>query len=434
MTPGTTTLVSEMRRRFGDKARPADEDSRVAGVLPRVVCEPDAVAEVSALLSFADTEGLKVLIRGGGTKESLGFPPAGGDILLSTRGLNRIVEYTPHDLTVTVQTGVRLVDLQGALAPAGQWLALDASVSDQATIGGLIASNVSGPRRLRYGGVRDQLLGVQLVLADGTIARGGGKVVKNVAGYDLPKLFTGALGTLGVVTEASFRVYPRLPSSRTTVVEADSFEPLAALAVSLIALPLAPTAIDLFDRSASRDSRYQLAVRFESQVDRANVEQSDFCAARAAQDGLVSRAIVGSEEEALWQWGENGPPTSQSGGALAAEIKVSLAPTALAGWLAFCAQVAARTGVEARWRAHAGHGIVVGRVSAEVGALVKILEALRADAAKRGGSLIVTAAAPALASRFDVWGTSPALDLMRQVKARFDPRGTLNPGRFIGKL
>src|SRR5262249_2326890 len=156
---------------------------------------------------FADGQGLKVLVRGGGTQLRLGNVPKGGDILLSLERMNHIIAHAPHDMTVTVQAGMPLSTLQHHLGGARQWLALDPMLDDAATgatIGGIIATNATGARRLRYGGVRDQIIGVRTVLADGTIAKGGGQVVKNVAGYDLPKLFTGSLGTLGVITAATF--------------------------------------------------------------------------------------------------------------------------------------------------------------------------------------------------------------------------------------
>src|SRR5690242_13573289 len=192
----------------GGYVRIARDSDGVAGVQPRLVVEPGTEEEVSAVLAFANQEGLKVLLRGGGTQMGLGFPPTGGDILLSTVRLNRLVEHAPHDLTATVHAGLSLTTFQTFLAQARQWLALDPVLDPAATIGGIIATNASGPRRRHYGGVRDQLIGIRVVLPDGTIARGGGKVVKNVAGYDLPKLFTGALGTLGVIVAATFRLYP----------------------------------------------------------------------------------------------------------------------------------------------------------------------------------------------------------------------------------
>ncbi|HEY7832452.1 MAG TPA: FAD-binding oxidoreductase, partial [Ktedonobacterales bacterium] len=263
MSASTTPLLAAIADLLAapERARPADAGDAVAGVMPRVVAEPANEAEVAALLAHAEREGLKVLVRGGGTQLDLGFPPAGGDLLLSLARLDQVVEHAPHDLTVTVQAGMPLAALQAALAPAGQWLALDPALPVGATVGGLIATNASGPRRLRYGGVRDQILGVRVALAGGSVVKGGGKVVKNVAGYDLPKLYTGALGTLGVVVAATFRLYPLPAASRTVALTVPDPAPLGALAQEVTASTLEPTILDI---SSASGGACTCAARFET--------------------------------------------------------------------------------------------------------------------------------------------------------------------------
>src|SRR5579859_8065842 len=212
--------LDEALAKLASHARAATKADEVAGVAPRAVAEPETEEEVAAVLRFASSEGLVVIPRGGGTQLDYGAPPSRADIILSMARISGVIEHAPHDLTLTVRAGTPLVDLQRALGEARQWLALDSPLAPGATIGGIIATNATGPRRLRYGGVRDQIIGVRVALADGTIARGGGKVVKNVAGYDLPKLYTGALGTLGVILSASFRLYPIPPFSGSALIEA----------------------------------------------------------------------------------------------------------------------------------------------------------------------------------------------------------------------
>src|SRR5712691_222397 len=252
MKVSAQSLQETLGSLVGDRVRLAGEADSVAGVQPYVVVEPASEQEVATVLAFADREGLKVLIRGGGTQLNTGLPPREGDILLSTIMLNQVVEYAPHDMTVTVQAGLRLVDLQSVLLQSRQWLALDPVLNPAATLGGIISTNISGARRLRYGGVRDQLIGIRVVLPDGTIAKGGGKVVKNVAGYDLPKLFTGALGTLGVIVTATFRLYPLRAASRTVELTAPTAAPLCALAVRIIGSTLEPTVLDVMTLPTSR--------------------------------------------------------------------------------------------------------------------------------------------------------------------------------------
>src|SRR5579859_5170749 len=262
VSTSTQSLRAALAERAPDAVAEATESDAVAGVRPRVVVTPGSEEEVAAVLAFADREGLKVLPRGGGTQLGLGFPPSGGDILLSTARLNAIVEHAPHDQTVSVLPGLPLADLQASLARTRQWLALDPSTGPAATLGGLIAASPSGPRRLRYGGVRDQIIGVRVALADGTIAKGGGKVVKNVAGYDLPKLFTGSLGTLGVVVSATFRLYPLAAASRTVLFNAPELRTLGECALAVSTSTLVPSAIDVLG-SNDQEKPSTMAVRFE---------------------------------------------------------------------------------------------------------------------------------------------------------------------------
>lgn len=239
--------------------RPATDADAVLGVVPSVVATPSSVEEVSRLLAWANGRGLKVVPCGTRTKLDRGNAPTGCDILLQLGNLSRIVEHAAGDMTVTVQAGVRLSDLQGVLAGAGQFLAIDPPVPG--TVGGLVATGDSGPRRIRYGGVRDLILGVTFVRADGVVAKGGGKVVKNVAGYDLPKLLTGSLGTLGVMVEATFRLYP-LPSASATVVIRGVPVMDAGRAVAVILnSTLVPTSIDYYSDGDKAES--MLADRFE---------------------------------------------------------------------------------------------------------------------------------------------------------------------------
>jgi glycolate oxidase FAD binding subunit len=411
----------------------ATEGDAVAGVRPRAVVTPSGAEEVAAVLAFADREGLKVLPRGGGTQLGLGFPPTGGDILLSTARLNAIVEHAPHDQTVSVLPGLPLADLQASLARTRQWLALDPPSGPGATLGGLIATNPSGPRRLRYGGVRDQIIGVRVALADGTIAKGGGKVVKNVAGYDLPKLFTGSLGTLGVIVGATFRLYPLAAASRTLTLRAPDLAALGDLALRITASQLVPAALDI--AGASGEDEATFAVSFETGGDAAAEEQASEARALAGSLAATAETLSGAAEDAFWERLDAGlaPPDSGAAGT-SLLVKASVVPTGVARWLARLSTAAREGDVRARWRAHAGHGLILARLDGDADALIALVEPLRAAAQVEQGSLVVVDAPPSITGRVDVWGPSAALDVMRGLKARFDPHGTLNPGRFVGGI
>ncbi len=409
----------------------ATESDVVAGVQPYVVATPGSEQEVATLLAYANREGLKVLVRGGGTQLNTGLPPRDGDILLSTRRLNQVVEYAPHDMTVTVQAGLRLVNLQSHLARARQWLALDPVLSPGATIGGIISTNVSGARRLRYGGVRDQIIGIRVVLPDGTIAKGGGKVVKNVAGYDLPKLFTGALGTLGVIVAATFRLYPLRAASRTVVLTASTPAPLCELAVRVIASTLEPTVLDVM--SLRTGGLYVMTARFEMEPESAD-EQAAALAEMATTLSDI-QTMQGEPEARLWrQVAIDFVLASDAPNAII--LKASVLPTDVVSWLESLEHTAQQESLNLSWRAHAGHGLVFARLMGDEAALVTAVDQLRSAVATGQGSLVVIDAPPALANKVDVWGSLPGqtLEVMRRLKVRFDPNYILNPGRFVGGI
>ena len=414
----------------GDHVRPATESDTVAGVQPQFVVEPGTEEEVAKVLAFANRERLKVLVRGGGTQLNTGLPTVDGDLLLSTTRLNTVVEHAPHDMTVTVEAGLKLIDLQAHLARTRQWLALDPVLDPNATIGGIISTNVSGARRLRYGGVRDQIIGIRVVLPDGTIAKGGGKVVKNVAGYDLPKLFVGALGTLGVIIAATFRLYPLRAASRTVVLTAPTAAPLCDLAVRVIASTLEPTALDVMSAPAA-GAGCVMAARFETEPESADEQASTLTSMATGLNDI--RTLQDEAEEQFWQQvASDFPLASNAENALI--LKASILPTSVASWLESLEHKAKEANLSVRWRAHAGHGLVFARLSGDENVLARTVDELRRAASAGQGSLVVLDAPTALARKVDVWGPIPAFEVMRRLKVRFDPNSTLNPGRFVGGI
>ncbi len=228
-----------------DCIRAATAADAVCGVQPRLVLEPASEQQLAAVLRLANGAGLAVTPRGGGTKLSWGNPPARADVILSTARLDKIIEHAWADLTVSVEAGCTIQKLQAALAQHGQRLALDPLWSGQATIGGILSTNDSGSLRLRFGALRDLIIGVTLALPDGTLASSGGKVVKNVAGYDLPKLVTGALGTLAVITRAIFRLHPLPRNSKTLSISGCTLEDMQRFIFSVQDSKLAHTALQL---------------------------------------------------------------------------------------------------------------------------------------------------------------------------------------------
>jgi glycolate oxidase FAD binding subunit len=428
--------------------RAAAEADAVDGVRPELVAEPASVREASELLRAASRAGLRTVFAGGGGKLGLGNPPERLDLLVSTRRLDRVLEHAAGDLVVKVEAGARLADLQGALAPAGQWLALDPPEPD-ASVGGTVAANASGPRRLRYGTVRDLIIGITVVLADGTVAHAGGKVVKNVAGYDLGKLFCGSLGTLGLIAEATFRLHPRPAAASVVTLDVHRPEQVWEATGRLLRSTLEPSAIELAWHELDRPGR--LTVVFEGI--RPGVEAQ--AAAAAPLLGEVGQAEVlgpGGTEAALAQLGAL--PWEQAEAVVKAACPPSGLPRALAGLRE--AAGAHRLG-DVRVAAHAGTGIVragIGGVRSAPPAgprrdlgerdardlqpwepMAGFVTAARERLAALGGTLVVTEAPAELRRAVDVWGPpGDAIELMRRVKRQFDPDRLLAPGRFVGGI
>ena len=241
------------------------------GILPDAVALPSDPGEVADALHSAADEDLTVVPWGAGTKQDLGYPIDQCGLVLSLERLNRVVDYVPADMTITVEAGMRLAALQALTAANGQTVALDPPRADRATIGGIVATASSGPRRMAYGGVRDLLLGCRVALPDGRIIRAGGKVVKNVAGYDLTKLMTGSLGTLGIITEVSLRLRPVPADRRTLLFGFRDLEEALSAAEKVMRSELLPAAVTVLSPAAARrleaPGQWSLALALEESLE-----------------------------------------------------------------------------------------------------------------------------------------------------------------------
>jgi glycolate oxidase FAD binding subunit len=408
----------------GDNVREATPEDTVEGVQPSFVVEPGSVEETSELMKLAGREGLVVSPRGGGTKLHLGDPPAALDLIVGTARMNEVIEYVPGDQVVRVQAGVKLEDLQGHLSGSNQMLAIDPP-EQGATIGGIVAANSSGPRRYRYGTIRDLIIGITVVLHDGTVAKAGSKVVKNVAGYDLSKLFTGSLGTLGIIATANFRLHPIPEASRTVAVEVDSPEAAAGAAQAIMHSQVEAAAVELHYGEGAR----LLTVLLESIP--AGVEAKVETASFLLNPFGEVRTL--SEEET----GHLGPSTPPAVGDDEAVIKIATAPADLKGVLGTVLGAADRRGLaHPRITGHAASGVTfVGFSGGDEDAGAHFVEELREIWVRRGGSVTLQRAPLALKNRVGTWDNGgDYLGLVRRIKEKFDPRGGMNPGRFVGGI
>jgi glycolate oxidase FAD binding subunit len=373
---------------------------------------PTTFEEAAAGLASAARAGQSVRILGGATKHEWGAPGAPVDLELQTSALNAIVEHNAGDLTAVLQAGVRLQDAQRTFAQADQMLALDPPLGEDgaATIGGVIATGDCGPIRHRYGAPRDLVVGITVALSDGTIARAGGKVIKNVAGYDLAKLFSGSFGTLGLILSVSVRLHPIPVATATAVGGSQDPDVLAAAARALAAAPYELEALDV----AWRAGRGGVLARCGG----AEAERRAQRAALAISQAGLDQADVTLDDDSLWERQRSGQ-RSRSG----VLMRVASPPSTLAEVL----RAVESTG-----------GTLVGRVALGLNyidvapeAVPRLAEALPA----RARSIVLDAPA-ALRRDHDPWGRvdTASLELMRRIKARFDPAYACNPGVFVGGI
>lgn len=374
------------------------------------VVEPADAREAADLLKDASRDGLAVTPRGGGTKLGWGNPPRRADIVLSTSRMNRIVEHAWADLTVTVESGCTIRALQDALAAHGQRVAADPLWPDRATVGGVLSTNDTGALRLRFGGWRDLIIGTTIAFADGTVARSGGKVVKNVAGYDLSKLATGAFGTLGVITTAIFRLHPVPQQARTLSTSAASPAEVQRLIAALQDSKLVYTALQV--RSGASQP-VAIDILFEGTTAGIDAQIRD---ARA----LAGAARLDDASPAVWD------ARQDVWSAAGAMVKVSTLTSEIAATIELVARVCPD------WTAvFQATGLGTVRLGADASAWPGVVRDLRAALERHGGSLVIQRGAGGC----DAWGDpGDAWPMMQAIKQQFDPGATLNPGRFVGGI
>ncbi|RNI20427.1 FAD-binding oxidoreductase [Flexivirga caeni] len=396
---------------LGIDARPGEPDDLVDDHEVPCVAFPVSTDQVSAVLREANSRRATVVVRGHGTKLAFGGAGPAPDLLLDLSRCDRLLEHAPGDLIARVEAGMPLASLQEVLHASGQRLGIDEPVPGS-TVGGVVATNLSGPRRLHTGTARDLLIGVTVVLADGTVAHSGGKVVKNVAGYDLGKLLVGSLGTLAVITEATFRLHP-VPARAQWVsasAQPDALEPLLA---RLCHSQLAPSALEI---DWPRDGVPTVAMLLEGSADgipaRIAAAQAEFAMPTTVDDDLD------------WPWQL---PTRDVARGICLKLTCRL------GAVAGIASAAHDLGLHVRGAA--GTGVlyaVPGWTTPE--SLESGLRTLRDLTRQQGGSAVLLTAPALVRRRLDVWGPVNGLAVMRRLKAEFDPGQLLSPGRFVGGI
>jgi glycolate oxidase FAD binding subunit len=381
----------------------------------RIVASPRSTEEVAAITRYANEKKLAIEVGGAGTKRGWGNPVE-ADFLLETSRLTGMRSHSWQDLTATVAVGTPWSAMQRALAVYSQQVALDPLWPETATVGGIIATNVSGALRLKYGSLRDLIIGMTIVLADGTIAKSGGKVVKNVAGYDLHKLMIGALGTLGVITEVTFRLHPIPAQTRIWSICSSDAEPLGKLLMQILNSQLSTQAMQLRAHTEGYALDVELAtlpeaVALQLEVLEQLARHVSVKAAAFDDSSPLSQPHPFAAREKLF---------APEGGVI---LKATMLPSAIAA----LATDVVRLGGYAVTQAT---GIMFAHFSEDAAA--KALPSLNASINAAGdGSLTVLRVAE---RPVPPWGAERVSPLVREIKRRFDPNRVLNPGRFVGGI
>ena len=450
MSPATAIAQTELATIVGAARVVTDSATCAAfvvdGQTPQFVVYPTSSDEVAAVLHCASARDLAVIPCRNATKLGVGNPPRRYDLALSLKDLNRVWHYEPADLTITVEPGMKLGDFQHFVARDGLWLPLDPPGGARATLGGTVATNAAGPLRLSFGAPRDIVLGMKIATTEGKVIKTGGRVVKNVAGYDVGKLLIGSHGTLGVIVEISLKLFPLPPQRATFVIAAGTLVVARDLRQRILQSALSPARMVLLDRRAAQQAAASVAERTSTGleiwlevagsarlIERCRRELGEL----AGPAGATAQAVDATSAENLWARATDLHALVADTVPGAVILKATLPDSTLEEFVSRAEQEAEAERAEIAAFAQLGVGIVHLCILSELGVptLLGLIQRLRAAAEALGGVLIVERCPPAVKKQIDVWGgAGDSLELMKKVKAVWDPKGILSPGRYVGRL
>jgi glycolate oxidase FAD binding subunit len=411
-------------------------DEEVDGLHPAVAVHPSTSEDVASILVIAAEEGLAVVPKGGGTALHLGNLPERADILLCMRGVRQGIEHSPEDLVATLPAGMTLEEASESLGRHGQLLPLASPLPERATIAGALASGLFGPRRQLFGPPRDWVLGLKVVLPNGDITKAGGRVVKNVAGYDMSKLHLGALGTLGIIVEATFKLTPIPEAVATLSFVFPTLDGALRTAGDILEANLSPSAMVVTNPPASERSgldspSHHLLVEFAELREVVNRQLKE--SRRMAELRGGSHAVLrqGDDSSRLWNSVSENQISGWDG-----ILHASVPPVDLDSFLDAALETLESLGTRAAMIAHPGLGAAyLGLETADAAIVKGAFEEVAAISTSLGGFVVLERALPEVKRDVDVWGSRPPyFDLLARIKAEFDPAGVLNPGRYVGGL
>jgi glycolate oxidase FAD binding subunit len=455
--PKTDKLIARLREIVGEAHVIQDPDQlkayAVDGKKPKVVVTPGTIDEVSRVVAYASQEHCAIVPRGNGSKMKMGGIPKKMDIVLSTSQLNRIRDRDCENLTLSAESGLTLGEVQQGLAKVGKgyFLPLDPPFTDKATLGGIVATNSSGPKRMLYGTARDMIIGVKAVFPNGDIVVSGGKTVKNVSGYDMCKLLIGSYGTLGILCEMTFKLLPLPEKEATLGLSFARLEDVDGFVRELRGSQLIPSSIEILNGLAVQkmshsmsmppNGNYLVAVGLEGvaeSIDRQVSEMSEM----AKKYGTLEAVTLDAEKhQAFWVALRDFSSRLTDEYSNVISMKSNFLISKCGEVLGSYEKIAQGLGINCAFISHAGNGILYSHVlpgknfRSRVESFIELIEKMTAEAVKNEGSLVVESSPISIKKKVDVWGQSRSDYLVvRRLKDQIDPAGILNIGRFVGGI
>jgi FAD/FMN-containing dehydrogenase len=447
-------LISKLQGIVGGAHVIHDSDklkgSAVDGMVPKAIVSPGMIGEVSEIVSYAHHERLAIIPRGNGTKMGIGGIPKKVDLVLSTGRLNRITDRDCDNLTLSVESGVTLSEVQGDLGGRGYFLPLDPPFTDKATLGGIVATNSSGPKRLLYGTARDLITGIKAVFPNGDIVVSGGKTVKNVSGYDMVKLLVGSYGTLGIICEITFTILPIPEREGTLLIPFPGLDEAYGFVHEIINSQLLPASVDLLNAPAadkmkhlmpSQKGNYLVAIGLEGVAETVERQVSEM-GERGRKHGALNVVPLNVERHrAFWSGARDFAQGLTKDYPNLISLRSNVLISKSGEMLRSYEEIARGLGLNCAFICRSGSGILHSYVLAEedldstIDSLVELITRFTSEASQHEGNLGVESSPLPIKERVNVWG-QPRSDyrIMRRIKEQIDPAGTLNPGRFIGGM
>jgi len=423
------------------------------GKKPKAIVSPETIDQVSKVVAYADEQHLTIIPRGNGTKMGIGGIPKKIDIILSTSRLNRITDSDCENLTLSAESGITLSEVQKSLAKVGKgyFLPLDPPFTDRATLGGIVATNSNGPKRLLYGTARDLIIGTKAVFPNGDVVVSGGKTVKNVSGYDMCKLLIGSYGTLGVLCEMTFKLLPLPELEATLLLSFETIEEADGFVRELRGSQLIPSSIEILNAMAAQKMKYPVSMRTNGNylvaagvegvvesIDRQVSEMSEM----GKKYGLLEAVTLDSEKhQAFWVAIRDFPYGLTQEYPNAICLKSNFLISKSGEMIGSYEKGAKEFGIDCALVCHCGNGILYSYILAgkklrpKIGSFIELIGKLTSEAVKNGGNVVVESSPLLIKKQVNVWGESRGdYMVMRRLKEQMDPAGILNRGRFVGEI